>query len=89
MQLRLVKRGILIEMIRYRPLKEEECKVFTFPVDSITIKGRPLREFLSDKDADTITFTSVAEMYFDPEPEPIHHIVIVPDSDLPVLGLNG
>ena len=75
-------------MIRYRFLKEEECKVFTFSVDGITVKGRPLREFLSDKDADTIIFTAVAEMYFDPDPEPIHHMVIVPDFDLPVLGLD-
>ena len=88
MQLRLVKRGILIEMIRYRFLKEEECKVFTFSVDGITVKGRPLRGFLSDKEADTITFTTFAEMYSEPDPEPINHIVIVPDFDLPVLGLD-
>ena len=78
-------------MIRYRPLKEEERKVVKFSVDGITVEGKPLREFLSDKDADTITFTAVAEFYSvpEPEPEPIHHMVIVPDSDLPVLGLNG
>ena len=75
-------------MIRYRPLKEEERQKFTFATDGITVEGRPLREFLSDKDADTITFTAVAEMYSVPEPEPIHHMVIVPDSNLPVCGLD-
>ncbi len=72
-------------MIKFRTLKEEERKDFTFPLDGISIEGKPLREFLSDKDADTITFTTVGEYYPDPEPEPIHHMVIVPNSDLPFL----
>ncbi len=38
------------------------------------------QRILVDKDADTITFTTVAEYYPEPEPEAIEHIVIVPDS---------
>ena len=68
--------------IRTVALKEEDRKTFTFPVAGITLEGRPLREFLADKDVDTITFTAVAVNYAEPEPEPIDHIVIVPDSVL-------
>ena len=77
----LIGKEKYIAMSRIRTtvaLKEEDRKTFTFPVDGITLEGRPLREFLADKDVDTITFTAVAGCYV--EPEPIEHIVIVPDS---------
>lgn len=66
--------------VRYVKIPEEDRVNFKLPVDSAKIGGKPLRDFLVDKDADFVIFTTVANCYIEPEPEPIKHIVVCPDK---------
>ena len=64
------------------PIKEEDRKRFIFPLDSMTVDGQPIRNFVANKDAEAIVFTTVAEWYPEAEPESnlIDHVLIVPDN---------
>ena len=69
-----------MQSVKFTQLPEEERREFRLPVDGITIDGKPLRNFLADKNADFITFSTVAHCNIENVYPYLDHTVLLPDK---------
>lgn len=77
-----------MQIVRFEKIPEEDRRYFRFLVDDITINGKPLRDFLVDKDADFIIASTVADgyvknVYSDPNQQVLLADEILYDPDRP------
>ena len=67
-----------MQNVKFKKIPEEERREFRFSTDDITIDGKPLRDFLADKNADFITFSTVAHCNIENVYPYLDHTVILP-----------
>ena len=67
-----------MQNVKFKKIPKEERREFRFSTDDITIDGKPLRDFLADKNADFITFSTVAHCNIENVYPYLDHTVILP-----------